>query len=1664
MIGPAMKTKYWILALVVLAGAIAMGVVLAVPGQLSIAQAPLFTRTSLPPLNMLVMARDHKLYYEAYNDASDLDNDGALDVGYKPDKINYYGYYRSDVCYASQSGVDGETMFVPVSAGIGPLQGPVSDRRSKQCDGTKWSGDFLNYVTTSRMDALRKVLYGGYRYKDKTDATVLQASYTPQDAHSWGKEYQSMTRDGYDLRQYTPYNLPDAGRYTLFAITTLSDNGIPQLRVLNNTTFRIWNWVSIERPVAGDDCFTSTSARENCVTGASAAAGWQIVPSSAFSGLQITTWRDSLGTSNNKNQMDTVFNAGGANTLCIANKSIADINTTGANNNPGAGTNSCTSDNYHTLIKGKINITQAGQYKFAINGDDAIELTLNGSTVGWYGGHGANATTAQTDYTLTLDLAVGSYDVQVRQEEGTGDDNWQLYWIPPATGGATAMTNYPLRVQACPTTTALREDNCKVYGNNTSVKPTGILHDYGETDRMYFGLLSGSYKQNMQGGVVRKNISSFSNEVNTTTGQFITGLNDGGIVDTIDKFRIVDFHYGGSYSYGCGWITTRPMNNNSGCWMWGNPIGEMMYETLRYYEGATTPKPAFDYTSGWDADLKLPKPAWKPPYTATASGGMGYAMCAQPTVTILSDINPSYDFDVPGSHWSTVTQTDDPAAMRDLDVSAQVDAIWAGEGGGSRKVFIGESNGVADSAPTPKTVSNLSTVRGLSPEEPSKQGTFYTAGIARYGAQNNIGGDKKLRTYSVALASPLPKFSFPVGNGTITFVPFAKSVGGSSIDPTGNFQPTDQIVDFYVQTVKNTDPKGGDVDPDVNGGRPYAEFRINYEDVEQGADHDMDAISLYTLQVTATGQLQVDMKSEYAAGGIDQYMGYVISGTTADGVYLEVHDRDGNTPKYKFATPPGRAPGYCDVPSMPAECAITSYTATRTFNAGTSAGAGLLENPLWYAAKYGTDQAWDANNDGTPDNYFLVTNPLYLKQQLSKAFDTIEDQNNKMSGSLAISGAQVSANSFVVLPSYSTSNNATNWVGNLEAFAINADGTVSTTSKWKAASKLPATTADVATRKIYTALATFDADNKTGKIKEFIASDLGANDPAILGRLGYTTGNFSNDFGTTATATNLVDYLRGVRDMEGSAKGATPFRPRTGILGDIINSAPVIATKGANYGWSGSSGLTQTQRTAYTTYVNTKSASGRKEYVFVGANDGMLHAFNEDGNEVFAYVPNAVQGNMGLLANRDYAHHYYVDGKLTIGDALIGGNWKTLLVGGMGAGGKGVFGMSLSGLMAGGTFNQDADILWELNAGNATEKDDIGYVMGKPQVVATDSGDWVAIFGNGYNSTNGNAVLYVVDLATGKLKKKIVTSGDDTKMNGLGNIVVVDGNGDGLVDTVYGGDLQGHVWKFDLSGAVSEWDVAYNGQPLFTAKDSNGKAQPITGGFDVAVGPGIGYMVYFGTGRYFVSGDNDVKDVQSVYGIWDNTTSTVTGRASLVQQSITSDDGTTPPTRSVTTNSVNYLSTRGWYMDLAVVKTGNTLDAKGERMIGQPVIQNSKVYFPTYIPGVGTDCIPGGINWLYALNAVTGGAALGEVTIGGKPVGSTSTGGISTGSGAPGQGVGVAQPTPTLPSYCDPADPTCTIPSPGSSGCSEVIIDPIDTTKSIGVQRACGRQSWRQLK
>ncbi len=1349
---------------VALLSALPSGLIMA--GSIALSQTPLFVTDSVSPLTLIVMSKDHKLYYEAYNDASDLNGDGQVETHYTP-SIDYYGYFDSYKCY-TYNGTAGQFE-------------PASTTTNKTCSG-QWSGDFLNYLTTARMDALRKVLYGGTRHVDTTSSTVLERTYIPQDAHSFGKEYTSVAVDGYDIADYTPLSVPTGSNRHLFANTTLlsGGSGEPRLRVLLNQPYRVWEWLSIERPVA-----------------------------------------------NNR------------------------------------------------VIHG-------------------------------------------------------------------------------GSGPVVSPTDYFVRVKVCDSGVGL-EGNCKLYGS--VYKPIGLLQEFGESNSMYFGLLTGSFNKNLSGGVLRKKVSSINDEIDASTGQFTTTV---GIIKTIDRLKIPNF--GGSYTHqsSCGFIFDRAFNEGE-CRSWGNPIGEMLYEGVRYFSGKGSATSEFTYggANGDDKNLGLPLASWDDPYVT-------YPRCAKPNFLIISDVSPSYDSDqLPGSYFSSFT-----GDVSGLDVSTLGDTIWNQEMGGAKSIFIGQSGATRDRAPSAKTVTSFGDIRGLAPEEPSKEGSYYTASVAYYARVNDLNSaddDQLATTYAIVFPSPIPDININVNGNTVRLVPFGKSVGGCF--NASSFQPTNTIVDFYVTSL----------------GATSGQFRVNFEDAEQGADHDMDAIVEYNYSVdTINNQVTITLNSVYAAGCVIQHMGYVISGTTEDGAYLEVRDLDtsaGSDPDYELDTPPGQPPGgtWNDGAALPT-------STSRTFTVGTSTSE-LLKNPLWYATKWGhfTDSdddkkpnlssEWDSNNDGIPDTYFLVTQPQALATQLRSAMSDIIERSSSAT-SASINSATLNSETRI----YQAIFNSADWSGKLLSFKINSDGSIDTSgsgpsgSEWDAGAVLTGQTPSQ--REIIT----YNPTSQKGIPWQWPANPGSPTSDELtstqMSALDLNPVTVVSD----GLAETRLTYLRGIQTSEVQNGGT--FRNREVILGDIVHSRPLyVGAPRQRYPDNWGNGAAENSA-LYTDFKEAKQ--NRKKVIYTGANDGMLHAFDATtGEEILAYVPNALFPYLNQLTDPNYSHRYYVDGPAQSGDVFFNGSWHSVLVGTLGAGGQAVYALDITDPDNFSESSANNIVLWEFT------DPDLGNSLSQPSIVRLHNGDWAAIFGSGFNntdtdgnaSTTGNAFLFIVNIETGQLIKKIDVekgSADDplglSRANALATPAVVDINNDFIADYVYAGDLFGNLWKFDLTGSnANQWDVALKQgstpKPLFIAQDSGGDRQPITsrpmvGRLDPS--RASGYQIYFGTGKYVELNDKTNVDVQTFYGIEDREDGNTVSRNNLLEQEIVYETTVNELDYRVTSNDLKNSSHRGWYIDLIY-----NSHAEGERVVADPILRNDKIIFTTIIPSTDV-CSFGGSGWLMELSAQDG--------------------------------------------------------------------------------------------
>ncbi len=592
-------------------------------------------------------------------------------------------------------------------------------------------------------------------------------------------------------------------------------------------------------------------------------------------------------------------------------------------------------------------------------------------------------------------------------------------------------------------------------------------------------------------------------------------------------------------------------------------------------------------------------------------------------------------------------------------------------------------------------------------------------------------------------------------------------------------------------------------------------------------------------------------------------------------------------------------------------------------------------------------------------------NPMQLYQALSTAIDDIA-QRTATAAAVAVNSAQLTAQSVVYIAQY----NSNRWQGRLFAYPIvdTQLGILGNTPDWEANQLLTNRDLISSPRQILT------WNGSQGTAFQWSSMNLS---PAMINDLRTDPNGTTS---SSAVGQARLDYLRGDRSNENGGYG---FRSRPSLLGDLVNSAPVYVGK-PTLKWPDTAPFPSTPGSLYSEFKN-GAAANRQKIVYIGSNDGMLHAFDAvSGEEVFAYIPNLIastgnQSGYHYLTDPNYTHNWYVDLTPTLSDIYantVGGSgWRTVLIGGLRGGGRGLFALDVT----------DPSMLKESNASNVvmwefSNADDInlGYTYSEPVIALANNGRWVAIFGNGYNDAgDGQAKLFILDIEAGQNgwspgDYTVLTTGVGTpsNRNGLSSPALADIDGNGTVDRVYAGDLQGNLWVFDLSGATSSsWSVAYtNGgttpAPLFKTQAQ----QPITAKPVLAKHPTIpdqtvpsnapNLMVFFGTGQFLVDSDKLDTSTQSFYGVWDRGDQNLS-TTDLVQQQFVSSLGT----RILTQHPVDYVSKHGWYLDLPT---------PGERAVTTPVARGDSIFFNTYIP-VNDPCQAGGYGFKFAISLLNGG-------------------------------------------------------------------------------------------
>lgn len=720
-----------------------------------------------------------------------------------------------------------------------------------------------------------------------------------------------------------------------------------------------------------------------------------------------------------------------------------------------------------------------------------------------------------------------------------------------------------------------------------------------------------------------------------------------------------------------------------------------------------------------------------------------------------------------------------------------------------------------------------------------------------------------------------------------------------------------------------------------------------------------------------------------------------------------------------------------------------------TYTVGFATANQMLED----AAEYGGGQ------------YFTAKNADDLKAALEEVLLDIQNKATA-AASVSLNSTRLDANFLL----YQARFDSSDWSGDLQAYPVD-DTTGAVLAKvWSANERIPA----VASRTIVTQ----KSDSRTGiaatwanltagqqNALKLVTEPLSCSTCSCTGnstaaRNCRTQCSKCSGATTTAYGAEVLDYLRGVRTNE--VQNGGNFRNRSTVLGDIVNSDPLFVGK-PDFGYNtlpGAEGASYAGFRTSAAYVN------RPPMVYVGANDGMLHGIEGSetgtnaGTERFAYIPLTVFPRLKELSKTTYSHLYYVNGSPQAGDAYINNAWKTVLVGTLGGGGRGVFALDVTDPTTFGA----SKVLWEKTVTgdtnvNVTDDADLGFTYGQASIGRMANGKWAAIVANGYNSANNHAVLFIIDLADGTVLRKIDTGVGTTALpNGLSTPTIVDVNSDKIVDYIYAGDMRGNMWKFDVTNTgAGAWDVAYKSGatnvPLFTALAPDGTVQPITTKALITRRPDGDLMVMFGTGKYFEEVDRRVivspaPQIQTFYGVRDPGTAVSGSRTTLAQQAVIETVDKFGFNLRATTAVEPTSSQNGWYLDLPTA---------GERQVSRPILRTGRIIFTTVIPNSDA-CYAGGTSWLMELDALTG-SRLGfspfdlnndgeftefvTVMVNGSPV-DVPVSGLQSDVGVIGT-PGLAQKGDKEYKYIS-----------GSTGGISVTIEPGD----IGA----GRQSWRQLQ
>lgn len=1463
---------------------------------------PNVVSTPNKPMMMLATSKDHTLFGPIYNDFEDLEGDGKIDTTFKP-TFKYYGYFDATKCYTYDSG----GLFIP--SGMATLTG---DKRYTCGGGGEWSGNFLNWATMTRMDVVRKMLYGGKRSTDTAQATVAGGQVTAVTNSKTILERANLSQDSHSFVKY--YAGTDIADYTPFTVASLTK---------------------------------STGANAN-----------------KYAGLSICSRSD-------------------------------------GNSNGGV----------------------VPQIRMA-KGNYLLWATIAGRVCRWADEGPANFTAKSARYYKDVDKGNGVISHEVNRPDRSVD----------GAQYGTFGSELTVRVEVCKAT-LLGEERCQAYPPQLkeNYKPYGIFQEFSmpqdasSAARVEFGVISGSYDKNLTAGALRKNMGDFLDEINPVTGVFChsTGATGcaaqlaapdnrktgEGAIKAIDAALL----YGANGNYGGSGTFSEGMTNG-GLPAWGNPIGEMLVQTYQYYAGVTSTNPT---STTKDAAIGLLQQAWADPMSTTnptRTNLYGNPICRPMYAMALSSSALSFDgMDGTSAGDGEITTLFNSLPNSAKSINQFTDDIGAAENINGTLRSVGSVAATWGDTCSAKLVTTLSKVSGVCPEGPAIGGTYKVAGAALSANTSKIRNVAtlpvdiakvqdalKVKTLTASLAGGSARVEVPIPGKSGQFVyitPEGLWNGGRN---TGKPMPG-AILTFNSISAGLT-----------AAGNPYGAFMVTWNDTQFGGDYDMDIVGFLRYEVYADSasssgySIKITTDITDAEAGWTGLHGFSIIGTDKDQRYLTHMHNSGN--QGPFAGTEGFLCGDAAYKSANPNACDGNATAGNAVDSPVTlsfqmkgASAVTLNDPLWYAAKYGyfpssvkaandtyidvsmppNQDAWDhyradgsVGQDGVPDGYFLARRPDILEQQLRRALTGLADSAN---AAPATSSAQLLADGYKYTVGFSTES----VTGELEAYQADADGNFGTSPVWNAGTRLRTDwSSNFASRKVIT-----NSGNGSGAGMEF---SWGSLDAAYKTQM--TTN--SNNVMSVANAQIVLNYVRGDQSLE----GANGLRDRgANLLGPIVNAEPWVQRRPEAL-ISGD---------GYNTFFASKA--GRESMLWAAANDGMLHAFdpNDGGKEKFAYVPGAIANRLaeiplqrggpagartqlngtnfvsGTSESKPTGTVWpYVDSSPFTADVKIGANWRTYLFGALGRGGRAIYALDVTDPENLDQASASDVFKWQFTydddkdaSGNVVG--DLGYVsMGKVlrhansnqamPIVKMNNGKYAMLVGNGQKSSTGKAVLFILFMDgpngadwTGRFVKIVADRGND---NGLAMPNWEDFDGDGTADVIYAGDLQGNMWKFDVQSAnEADWKVAFNNpgdwpkKPLYRATYVNPTTGVVTG-LPITTIPQLvyrgqgGLTVNFGTGNAFEDANFPNSEVpQRFYGIWDRpklgtpgNRALPTGLATLKQRTYVRDASTGYITLDSATNAnVDYATQDGWYA---------SMPASSEMVLSNPELSAGVIAFTSVRP------------------------------------------------------------------------------------------------------------------